>query len=89
MRTVTARELKNRTGRILGYVRRGEPIVITVRGEQVAEVRPLKDGVRRRGLRDARRSQKALVRAVGGKYRGLGTVQEFLDRKRAEIALER
>jgi prevent-host-death family protein len=40
MRTIGSRELKNRLGRYLGLVRRGEKIVITDRGKPVAHMIP-------------------------------------------------
>jgi prevent-host-death family protein len=41
--TVGARELKTRLGGYLRQVRRGRTLVITDRGEPVAELRPLED----------------------------------------------
>ena len=38
---VGARELKTRLGRYLNQVRRGQTIVVTDRGEPVAELRPI------------------------------------------------
>jgi prevent-host-death family protein len=40
MKTVGSRELKNRLGRYLGLVRRGETIVVTARGKTVAHIVP-------------------------------------------------
>jgi prevent-host-death family protein len=40
MRTVGSRELKNRLGRYLGMVRRGETILVTDRGKPVACLAP-------------------------------------------------
>jgi prevent-host-death family protein len=40
MRTVGSRELKNRLGRYLGLVRKGETIVVTDRGKPVARILP-------------------------------------------------
>jgi prevent-host-death family protein len=40
MKTVGSRELKNRLGRYLGLVRRGETIVVTDRGKPVAHIVP-------------------------------------------------
>ena len=40
-RAVGARELKTRLGRYLREVRRGRTIVVTERGEPVAELRPI------------------------------------------------
>lgn len=41
MTTVGARELKNRLGRYLRLVRTGETILVTERGQPIAELRPL------------------------------------------------
>ncbi len=40
MKTVGSRELKNRLGRYLGLVRRGETIIVTDRGKAVAQIIP-------------------------------------------------
>jgi prevent-host-death family protein len=40
MKTVGSRELKNRLGRYLGLVRKGETIVVTDRGKTVAHIVP-------------------------------------------------
>jgi prevent-host-death family protein len=40
MKTVGSRELKNRLGRYLGLVRRGETIIVTDRGKIVAHIVP-------------------------------------------------
>lgn len=40
MKTVGSRELKNRLGRYLGLVRRGETIIVTARGQTVAHLIP-------------------------------------------------
>ena len=40
MRTVGSRELKNRLGRYLGFVGRGETIIVTDRGKPVARLVP-------------------------------------------------
>ena len=41
MRTVGSRELKNRLGRYLGLVGKGETIIVTDRGKPVARLLPL------------------------------------------------
>jgi prevent-host-death family protein len=40
MKTVGSRELKNRLGRYLGLVRKGETIIVTDRGKAVARILP-------------------------------------------------
>ncbi len=89
MKTVTAKRLKNNTGEVLRRVRAGEIVTITVRGERVARFVPLKRGTRLEGLREKRKSMRGVVRSVAGKYQGLGSVEEFLEEKAREIALER
>ncbi len=88
MKTVTAKELKNRTGEVLRRVRSGETVVVTVRGTRVARFVP-EAGASVVESRGGKPSRRASVRAIVGKYRGLGTVEEFLDEKQREIALER
>ena len=41
MRTVTVRDLRNRGGRVLDRVARGEALTVTMDGRPVAELRPL------------------------------------------------
>lgn len=89
MGTVTAKLLKNRTGEVLRRVRQGETVTVTVRGVRVAQFVPVKDGPRAHAVREERRSKRAVVRSVAGKYQGVGTVEEFLVEKRREITLER
>lgn len=87
MKTVTAKELKNRTGEVLRRVRSGETMVVTVRGIPVARVVP-EATVPKRQPRAAWQARRAKVREIRGKYRGLGTVAEFLRAKAEEIDLE-
>lgn len=46
--TVGARELKARLGKYLRTVRSGQTLVVTDRGEPVAELRPLRDDMERK-----------------------------------------
>lgn len=47
MATVAARDLRNHTAAVLREVAAGEPVTITVRGEAVAEIHPVKARRRR------------------------------------------
>lgn len=58
--TVGARELKTRLGGYLQQVRQGRTLVITDRGEPVAELRPL----RAAGTEDARLDQLSALGAI-------------------------
>lgn len=40
MKTVGSRELKNRLGRYLALVRRGETVIVTARGKTIAHIVP-------------------------------------------------
>lgn len=84
MKTVTAKELKNRTGEVLRKVRAGERVVVTVRGVRVAEFVPVK----RAAASEKQQSRRAVIQAIMGKYRGLGSVEEFLREKQRELKLE-
>lgn len=42
MRKVGSRELKNRLGRYLSAVRKGESLLVTDRGKTVAQISPVK-----------------------------------------------
>ena len=43
MKTVTAKELRSRAAAILERVRKGDEVVITMRGESIAVMKPVKD----------------------------------------------
>ena len=49
MRTVTAKELRSRTSEILQEARRGNEVLITLRGKPVAILKPVED--RERGFK--------------------------------------
>jgi prevent-host-death family protein len=80
MGVVAARQLKNQTGEILRRARAGETLTVTVRGVAVAKFVPTRSRVRG-GAAAGLRVRRAAVRAVAGKYRGFGTLREFLDGK--------
>ncbi len=69
MKTVGSRELKNRLGRYLGLVRRGETIVVTDRGETVAHLIPAspepKDAVSREAILNQLEQEGHLRRGSG------------------------
>jgi prevent-host-death family protein len=44
MRTVASRDLRNHTAEVLRQVRDGTPVTITVNGDAVAEIRPIRSG---------------------------------------------
>jgi prevent-host-death family protein len=89
MGTVTAKELKNRTGEVLRRVGAGETVTVTLRGVHVAQFVPV--GKRARGdrSRQARTAVRARIRSIVGKYRSIGTVGEFLAEKAQDISRER
>ena len=89
MGIVTAKQLKNNTGEVLRRVRSGETVTVTIRGTSVAQFVPLRGRAQVRHLRQARASKQTLVRSVSGRYRGLGTVGEFLRDKAREVSRER
>ena len=89
MGIVTAKELKNRTGEVLRRVGAGEPVTVTVRGIRVARFVPVSKEARAEGSREARMAVRARIRSICGKYRRVGTVEEFLAEKAEEIRRER
>ncbi len=89
MGTVTAKELKNRTGEVLRRVGSGETVTVTVRGVRVAQFVPVSRRARAERSREARVAMRAVIRSIGGKYRRVGTVEEFLAEKAQEISRER
>lgn len=66
--TVGVRELKTRLGSYLRRVRRGQVLVITDRGEPIAELRPLQDDMERK---------LAKLRAAGLISGGNGLLKPF------------
>jgi prevent-host-death family protein len=42
MKTITAKELKNKTGEVIKRVRRGETVLVSYRGKPLARVSPIK-----------------------------------------------
>ena len=89
MGIVTAKELKNRTGEVLRRVGSGETVTVTVRGVRVAQFVPVSKHARAERSREARRAMRARIRSIDGKYRRVGTVEEFLAEKTQEISRER
>ena len=66
--TVGARELKARLGRYLRVVREGTTLLVTDRGEPIAELRPLRDDMERK---------IAKLRAAGVISGGSGKLRPF------------
>lgn len=66
--TVGARELRSRLGRYLRTVRQGETLIVTERGEPIAELRPLQEDFE---------SKLARLRAAGVISGGSGRLQPF------------
>jgi prevent-host-death family protein len=89
MGSVTAKELKNRTGEVLRRVSSGETVTVTLRGVRVAQFVPVSKRAQAEGSRETRMAKRARIRSVGGKYRRIGTVEEFLAEKTQEIIQER
>lgn len=89
MGVVTAKQLKNQTGEVLRRVREGETVTVTVRGIRVAQFVPLGRKARNAQTHEARKALRTLVQSIKGKYRGIGTVEEFLAEKAQEIQRER
>ncbi len=89
MGTVTAKELKNRTGAVLRRVGSGETVTVTVRGVRVAQFVPVSKRAWAERSREGRMAMRARIRSIGGKYRRVGTVEEFLAEKTQEISRER
>ncbi len=89
MGTVTAKHLKNRTGEVLRRVGSGETVTVTLRGVRVAQFVPVSRRARAERSREARVAMRAVIRSIGGKYRRVGTVEEFLAEKAQEISRER
>jgi len=86
MTVVTAKELKNQTGRVLQRVRQGEEVIITVRGVPVARFIPIESSVK--VSKQKRQARLQAVEECFGKYKGIISVEEYLRLKAEEIALE-
>jgi len=59
-RTYSTSEAKARFSEMLRWVRRGEPVVVTYRGEEVAEIRPLDRALREPGQPQKPRESRVL-----------------------------
>lgn len=88
MTIVTAKELKTKTGQVLKRVRRGEEIIITLRGEPVARFVPVTNKQKVKVQAQELEEKLRFVRELAGKYKGLGSVDEFLGQKVEEKELE-
>ncbi len=55
----------------------------------MAQFVPVSKRARAERSREARMAMRALIRSIGGKYRRVGTVEEFLAEKTQEISRER
>lgn len=55
MARVSVRELRNQGGKVLDRVQQGEQIIITRDGEDVAELRPVREGLSVEALIERRR----------------------------------
>lgn len=64
--TVGARELKARLGKYLRTVRNGQTLVVTDRGEPIAELRPIQDDLARKL---AKLRAKGLISGGNGRLR--------------------
>lgn len=95
MKTVGIRELKNRLSEYLREVRRGESVLVTDRGEVVAELSPPRPGVdhgapaalralAKRGLVTlASQGDVSLYKAMTRSRRGRRSAARLLDEERA------
>ena len=75
MKTATAKELRTRAATILESVRKGDEVVITLRGESVAVLKPLK------------KEKKQFLPVGFGMWRDrsdLHDVRQWLDERRKE-----
>ncbi len=79
MKTVGIRELKNRLSEYLRLVRRGERILVTDRGEVMAELR--RPG---RALPERRKATRADLYPAFEPLAPDGTARELLDQERGE-----
>ncbi|MBI5369310.1 MAG: type II toxin-antitoxin system prevent-host-death family antitoxin [Planctomycetes bacterium] len=83
MKTMTARDLKNRTGDAIRAVRNGEPVLITFRGRPLATMQPCAAAPGRAGgdrpMAEAWQEIEAALRATRPRFR---TWQEAEDAAR-------
>lgn len=97
MKTVGVRELKNRLSEYLREVRRGESVLVTDRGEVVAEFSPPRHGATDPGvpaalLTMARRglmtlgtpNDSSLYEAMPRTHRGYRSAMQLLDEERGQ-----
>ncbi len=75
MKTATAKELRNRASAILARVRKGDEVVITMRGKSIAVMKPIND------------IKKAFSPVGFGLWKGrkeMTDVKKWLDERRKE-----
>ena len=83
MRSVGARELKNRTGEILHWVAEGEAVYVTRRGRTIARIEPVSAAAA-----DLPPEIKRLLRRLRGKHRDLPRSDAYALEKRREARRE-
>ena len=73
MKSVSAKELKNKTGEVLHQVERGQRVLITKRGKPLAVLSPVAGGeLKPAGLRDYRDAWKDIeqeLRVTGPRFK--------------------
>jgi prevent-host-death family protein len=75
MRTATAKDLRQKTSKLLDNVRRGREVVITYRGKQVAVLAPLD--------RTAHKELTPIAFGMWRRRRNMRDVKQWLDSQRA------
>jgi prevent-host-death family protein len=86
--TYSLYDAKARFSEVMRRVRSGGSVVITFRGAEIAEIRPLRKGEDRLARRLVRMEERGLVRPAASKAKKLGTLarrpgalKRFLDER--------
>ncbi len=80
MRTVTAKDLKNKTGEAIQAVSRGEKIVVTLRGKPVALLSPINaEELEQQSLRDMDTAWDDIERTLKASRPRFKNVEEAMD----------
>jgi prevent-host-death family protein len=83
MKSVSAKELKNKTGEVLYRVERGQRLLITKRGKPLAVISPFGGAeLKPAGLRDYKDAWKDIERELGAKNPRFKTWQEAMRESR-------
>lgn len=85
MKSVTAKELKNRTGKVLKLVESGQPVLITMRSKPFAVLSPVSqrqlEAANLRGYEEAWKDIENALRGTKPKFRSVAEAMRWTRRR--------